>query len=245
MVKTESMSRELLANAGKAQIGAVGKQRRGSGSRGPRSQTPRGSTGPGFKCKKCGRGHSPKKCPAFRERCRKCNGLGHFGRCCRTKNPGQPRPDTRKPKFVPRYSRRDQHEVIQSSQGHYQGPTGLPYDSDYELQADSVQVIYCNQGKTNIKFDEINNSQALGDLTLQNKRGQQVNQRFKLDSGACANLLPLGIYSKLFSKRDRDLKSTIDHRITLVAANNKEIPQLGTANLRVRVPEKGKCAGSM
>ena len=37
MVKTETMSRELLANAGKIPIGAVGKQRRGSGSRGPRS----------------------------------------------------------------------------------------------------------------------------------------------------------------------------------------------------------------
>ena len=242
MVKTESMSRELLANAGKTQIGAVGKQRRGSGSRGPRSQTPygRGGVGSGNKCKKCGRGHPPRKCPAFKERCRRCNGLGHFERCCRTKNPGQPRSDTRKPKYNHRYSRRDQHEVTQGAQGHYQGPTGLPYDSDYELQADSVQVIYCDQGKTNIKFDEIDNSQALGDLTLLNKRGQQVNQRFKLDSGACANLLPLGIYSKLFSSKDRDLKSTIDHRITLVAANNKEIPQLGTVNLRVRVPDKEK-----
>ena len=77
-------------------------------------------------------------------------------------------------------------------------------------------------------------------MTLLNKGGQQVKQRFKLDSGACANLLPLGIYSKLFSSKDRDLKSTIDHRITLVAANNKEIPQLGTVNLRVRVPDKEK-----
>ena len=83
-----------------------------------------------------------------------------------------------KPKYNPRYSRRDQHKVTQGAQGHYQGPTGLPYDSDYELQADSVQVIYCDQGKTNIKFDEINNSQALGDLTLLNKRGQQLTRGF-------------------------------------------------------------------
>ena len=144
---------------------------------------------------------TPRKCPAFKERCRRCNGLGHFERCCRTKNPGQPRSDTRKPKYNPRYSRRDQHEVSQGAQGHYHGPVGVPIESDYELHEDSVQVIYTNQGITNIKFDEINNSQALGDLTLQNKSGHQVKQRFKLDSGACANLLPIGIYSMMFTKR--------------------------------------------
>ena len=154
--------------------------------------------------------------------------------------PGQPRSDTRKPKYNPRYSRRDQHEVSQGAQGHYHGPVGVPIESDYELHEDSVQVIYTNQGTTNIKFDEINNSQALGDLTLQNKSGHQVKQRFKLDSGACANLLPIGIYSMMFTKKDRDLRSTIDHRIKLIAANNEEIPQLGTVNLRVRVPDKEK-----
>ena len=191
------------------------------------------------KCKKCGRGHPPKKCPAFKERCRRCNGLGHFERCCRTKNPGQPRSDKIKPKYNPRYSRKDQHEVSQGAQGHYHGPVGVPVESDYELDVDSVQVIYTNQGTTNIKFDEIsNNSQALGDLTLQNKSGHQVKQRFKLDSGACANLLPIGIYNMMFKDNDRDLRSTIDHRIKLIAANNEEIPQLGTVNLRVRVPDK-------
>ena len=186
VVKTETMSRELLANVGKTPIGAIGKRRTSSGSRGSRSQTPfnRGS-GPGSKCKKCGRGHPPKKCPAFKERCRRCNGLGHFERCCRTKNPGQPRS---KPKFNPRYSRKDQHEVSQGAQGHYQGPVGVPVESDYELQADSVQVIYTKQGLTNIKFDEIsNNSQALGDLTLQTK----VVTRSNKDSSWIVVLVPI------------------------------------------------------
>ena len=67
-----------------------------------------------------------------------------------------------------------------------------------------------------------------------------MKQRFKLDSGACVNLLPMGIYAKMFTKQDRDLRSTIDHRIKLIAANNEEIPQLGTVNLKVRVPDKEK-----
>ena len=57
---------------------------------------------------------------------------------------------------------KDQHEVSQGAQGHYHSPVGVPYESDYELHEDSVQVIYTNQDTTNIKFDEISNSQALG-----------------------------------------------------------------------------------
>ena len=61
-----------------------------------------------------------------------------------------------------------------------------------------------------------------------------------MDNGACANLIPIGVYSRLFDKTDRDLKSTVDHRVKLIAANNKEIRQLGTVNqgLRLRIGRK-------
>ena len=83
-------------------------------------------------------------------------------------------------------------------------------------------------------FDEISNTQVLGDVKLANRAGRQLTQRFKLDSGACANLLPIGIYTKLFSKQDRDLKGSIDPRVSLIAANNNIIKQLGTVRLRVK-----------
>ena len=47
-------------------------------------------------------------------------------------------------------------------------------------------------------FDEISNTQVQGDVKLANRAGRQLTQRFKLDSGACANLLPIVIYTKLF-----------------------------------------------
>ena len=81
---------------------------------------------------------------------------------------------------------------------------------------------------------EISNTQVLGDVKLANRAGRQLTQRFKLDSGACANLLPIGIYNKLFSKQDRDLKGSIDPRVSLIAANNNTIKQLGTVRLRVK-----------
>ena len=58
--------------------------------------------------------------------------------------------------------------------------------------------------------------------------------KISLTSGACANLLPIGIYNKLFSKQDRDLRGSIDPRVSLIAANNNTIKQLGTVRLRVK-----------
>ena len=86
-------------------------------------------------------------------------------------------------------------------------------------------------------FDEVTNTQALGDLTLSNKAGKTQLTRFKLDSGAGANLLPIGTYYKLFNKGDRDLEASRDPRVSLVAANKSKIKQLGTVRLRVHVGE--------
>ena len=40
--------------------------------------------------------------------------------------------------------------------------------------------------------------------------------------------------TKLFSKHDRDLKGSIDPRVSLIAANNNTIKQPGTVRLRVK-----------
>ena len=80
----------------------------------------------------------------------------------------------------------------------------------------------------------------MGDLTFSNKVGKVITQRFKLDSSACANLLPIGVYSQMFDKDDSDLKGTIDHRVKLIAANNKVIKQLGTVSLRFKAVDREK-----
>ena len=57
-----------------------------------------------------------------------------------------------------------------------------------------------NGPTSNVMFDEVTNTQALGDLTLSNKAGKTQVTGFKLDSGAGANLLRVGTYYKLFNK---------------------------------------------
>ena len=97
-----------------------------------------------------------------------------------------------------RTSRKDQYEV---------GTEHVPYyQSDFEFEEDCIQIEFSkgtfNKGtdcpKGNIMFDEVTNTQALGDLTLSNRAGKVQVTRFKLDSGAGANLLPVGTYYKLF-----------------------------------------------
>ena len=50
-------------------------------------------------------------------------------------------------------------------------------------------------------FDEIEHTKTLGDLLLSNKSSAKCTVRFKVDSGAGANLLPLNMYKKLFPDR--------------------------------------------
>ena len=100
--------------------------------------------------------------------------MGHYARMCRTKNPG-------KGGTHPRQSRREHYEVERThhSCGHSHCSAA---ESDYELHEDTVQIVYnTTNAQTNIKFDEISNSQALGDLNLSNRAGKVITQRFKLD----------------------------------------------------------------
>ena len=53
-----------------------------------------------------------------------------------------------------------------------------------------------------------------------------LKERFKVDGGACGNLMPLGMYKSLYSKEPS--ASTINHSVHLPDYNKQEIKQLGT-----------------
>ena len=232
--QTESMSRKLLEKVSNTPVAAVQRNRSKTPFR-PKSRPQSGTRGsspsPGRQCGKCGFKHPPRKCPAYGKVCNSCKGRNHFWRVCKkTKS---------KPQGNPKYrtSRKDQYEV---------GTEHAPYyQSDFEFQEDCIQIEFSkgtfNKGtdgpKGNIMFDEVTNTQALGDLTLSNRAGKVQVTRFKLDSGAGANLLPVGTYYKLFNKEDRDLEASRDPRVSLVAANKSRIKQLGSVRLRVQVGE--------
>ena len=83
----------------------------------------------------------------------------------------------------------------------------------------------------NVMFDETdqeNMPRVLADLHVSQCNGPKdlfamhnVHVKcFKIDSGACGNLIPLSSYLDLFPNSSvSDLQSTIDHRVQLVAYN--------------------------
>ena len=96
-----------------------------------------------------------------------------------------------------------------------------------------------HRNTSNICFDEIdgqNCSRVLADRTLCKAQGprdchmtnfqnfQGLQHRFKLDNGACGNLLPLRLYKELFPHVTRqEMLRSIDHRVHLLSYNKKEI----------------------
>ena len=88
-------------------------------------------------------------------------------------------------------------------------------------------------------FDEISASaslqRVLTDVHVKSigvGQSHWLRERFKIDSGACGNLMPLGMYKALYSKEPS--ASTINHSVCLLDYNNQEIKQLGTCKVSVR-----------
>ena len=88
-------------------------------------------------------------------------------------------------------------------------------------------------------FDEISASASLQRvLTYVHVKSIGVGQshwlkeRFKIDSGTCGNLMPLGMYKSFYSKEPS--ASTIIHSVYLPDYNKQEIKQLGTCKVLIR-----------
>lgn len=60
-----------------------------------------------FQCRRCGRTHGPRSCPAFKKRCNKCKKDGHFAEMCQAKMELQSRQTTNRSKKV--------HQVAEES----------------------------------------------------------------------------------------------------------------------------------
>ena len=115
-----------------------------------------------------------------------------------------------------------------------------PYDDSkwYTYEQESVHIqfttkhLYCTK-QTNVADLQV--AKCNGPHESLHVHDDVCTKHFKIDSGACGNLIPLSLYLEMFPESNlHDLKSTIDHRIQLVAYNKNLIKQYGTCYFKVR-----------
>ena len=131
-------------------------------------------------------------------------------------------------------------------------------DCTFSLNHNEVLIKFTDsvtkgKGSKNVMFDEIELSRVLVDLKVQAALNPNENctpgpnngcplhkLRFKLDSGAHGNLMPISMYKSLFPGLPHDvLRKSTDKRVTLVAYK-QEIIQLGHCCINVSNPSTGK-----
>ena len=110
----------------------------------------------------------------------------------------------------------------------------------HDYEQDSVTMVFNTQFRNkNVMFDEISSQpslqHALTDLHVSDSGSKSKTFHFKVDTGACSNLLPYNLYKQIAGHKAKMnfLHNTIDRTVNLVAYNNKRIKQLGTCTLCV------------
>ena len=92
---------------------------------------------------------------------------------------------------------------------------------------------------TNVMFDEISSTPSLQRVLtdvyvkpIQTSQSHWLKQCFKIDSGACGNLMPLSMFKSLYNWVPSS--TTVNSAVHLLDYNKQEIKQLGTCHVLAR-----------
>ena len=176
-----------------------------------------------------------RKCKEYGKECFHCHKKGHFSQLCHSRQHGKsPGPGLRNQTNNNRHSHCDVHEIDQSQ-----------FDDSVQFKQDSITIQFKTQVRqSNIMFDEISSTpslqRVLTDVHIK-ATGQSnwLRCRFKIDSGACGNLMPLSMFKSLYNRLPSN--TSVTSAICLLDYNKKEIKQLGTCNVSVRFRSVVKC----
>ena len=173
-----------------------------------------------------------KKCKAYGKECFHCHKKGHFSQYCHSKQCGKsPGSNIRSSSQNHRYSCRDIHEIDQSQ-----------FDDSVQFKQDSITIQFKKASQirhTNVMFNEISSTLSLQRVwTDVHVKPIGINQshwtkhHFKIDSGACGNLMPLSMYKSLYNCVPSS--TTVNSAVHPLDYNKCEIKQLGTCVVSVK-----------
>ena len=180
-------------------------------------------------CSNCGSNHPPRKCKAYGKECFHCHKKGHFSQLCHSKQHGKS-PGLRNQTNNNRHSHHDVHEIDQ-----------LKFDDSVQFDDyDSITIQFRTQLRhSNVMFDEIFSTLALQRVltdvhvkAIGNKQSNWLKTRFKIDSGACGNLMLLNMFKLLHNRLPSS--TSVNSAVHLLDYNKKEIKQLGTCHVCIR-----------
>ena len=137
---------------------------------------------------------------------------------------------------IQQWSRQSHHDVHDIDQSQFD----YTFTPQFEQDSVTIELKCASQWRhSNIMFDEISTAPSLQcvltDLhviPIGVSQSDWLKECFKVDGGACGNLIPLGMYKSLYSKEP--LPSTINDFVPLLDYNKQEIKQLGTCKVLVR-----------
>lgn len=121
-----------------------------------------------FDCRRCGRQHGPKSCPAFNKPCKKCDKKGHFAEMCRATGESKQK-TTNSSKIAKKVHTVDEEQT-----------------SDEEFYINSIE----QQRPTATNLDDDRN-------WYEQIKIEQVNVKVKLDSGAQCNVVSKDLATKI------------------------------------------------
>ena len=200
MVHSEEISKQYLESMKTVkQVDTIHQQNnskskhkgKGCGSHRSQSQHRSQSHKPGS-CNNCGSNHTPRKCKAYGKECYHCHNQGHFSQFCHSKQCGNsPGSNVRSSSQNNRYSCCDVHEIDQSQ-----------LDDSVQFEQDSITIEFKTQRRhTNMMFDEISSTPSLKRVLtdvyvkpIGTNQSHWSKHHFKIDSGACGNLMPLSMF---------------------------------------------------
>lgn len=169
------------------------------------------NTSKSYDCKRCGRNHAPRTCPAFNKICKACGRKGHFQVCCFVSAKSSEKKNTSK------HNKFSKKVNAMEAENEYSDD-----DSDEEYEINNVEL---NKEQYRVNFFNKEDEKWTAAFMA---NGEIINT--KLDSGAECNVLPL--------KEVKRIKAKIVESPTkrLITYNNQKIDVIG----EVRVPCRNK-----
>ena len=121
------------------------------------------------------------------------------------------------------------------------------FNDSVQFEQDSITIQFRTQVRhTNVIFDKISRAPSLQRVLtgvyikpVGIVQCSWLKHQFKIDSGACGNLMPLSMYKSLYNKSPSS--NTVNSGVHLLDYNKQEITQLGTCHVSVRFRSTAKC----